>query len=48
VVEEINGVDAMVIRPMCYLTLSIDHRALDGYQTNKFLSIVVETLQNWS
>ncbi|KEA63327.1 Dihydrolipoamide acyltransferase component of branched-chain alpha-keto acid dehydrogenase complex [Marinobacterium lacunae] len=48
VVEEINGVDAMVIRPMCYLTLSIDHRALDGYQTNTFLSIVVDTLQNWS
>ncbi|GGB84108.1 dihydrolipoamide acetyltransferase component of pyruvate dehydrogenase complex [Marinobacterium zhoushanense] len=48
VVEDINGVDAMVIRPMCYLTLSIDHRALDGYQTNKFLSIVVDTLHNWS
>lgn len=48
VVEEVNGADAMVIRPMCYLTLSVDHRALDGYQTNRFLSIVVDRLQNWS
>lgn len=47
VVEEVNGVDTMVIRPKCYVSLSIDHRALDAHQTNKFLSVFVETLENW-
>jgi len=47
VVEEINGADAIVIRPKCYVSLSIDHRALDAYQTNLFLSKFVEIIENW-
>lgn len=47
VVEEVNGVDTTAIRPMCYVSLSIDHRALDAYQTNSFLSVFVETIENW-
>lgn len=47
VVEEVNGVDAMVIRPKCYVSLSIDHRALDAHQTNQFLSVFVDTIENW-
>ncbi|TQV71515.1 2-oxo acid dehydrogenase subunit E2 [Aliikangiella marina] len=47
VVEEVNGVDTMVIRPKCYVSLSIDHRALDAHQTNNFLSVFVETIENW-
>lgn len=47
VVREIDGSDAMVIRPMCYVSLTIDHRVLDGFQTNKWLSVFVNTLENW-
>ncbi len=47
-VVDIDGQDATVIKPMCYVTLSIDHRALDAYQTNKFLSRFVEVIENWS
>ena len=28
-VEDVSGVDTMVIKPKCYVSLSIDHRALD-------------------
>ncbi|MDH2435909.1 2-oxo acid dehydrogenase subunit E2 [Pokkaliibacter sp. MBI-7] len=48
VVKELDGIDTMVIRPMCYVTLTIDHRALDGYQTNTFLSVLVDMLENWA
>ena len=47
IVKEIEGVDTMVIRPMCYVSLTIDHRALDGFQTNTFLSTLVNELENW-
>ncbi|MCP3674171.1 MAG: dihydrolipoamide succinyltransferase [Gammaproteobacteria bacterium] len=47
VVEEINQQDTIVIKPMCYVSLSIDHRALDAYQTSEFLSEFVETINNW-
>ncbi len=47
-VVEHNGEDAIVIKPMCYVSLTIDHRVLDGYQTNAFLTELVSTLENWS
>lgn len=47
IVKEIEGVDTMVIRPMCYVSLSIDHRALDGFQTNSFLATLVDELERW-
>ncbi|PCI71665.1 MAG: dihydrolipoamide succinyltransferase [Gammaproteobacteria bacterium] len=47
VVEEINGQDEMVIRPKCYVSLSIDHRALDAHQTNLFLSEFVSIIEGW-
>ncbi len=47
IVKEIEGVDTMVIRPMCYVSLSIDHRALDGFQTNSFLATLVDELESW-
>lgn len=40
--------DAIAIRPMVYLTLTFDHRILDGAVADHFLSKVVESLQNWS
>ena len=47
VVKEMDGEDVMVIKPMCYVSLTIDHRALDAQQCNQFLSVFVETLENW-
>ncbi len=47
VVREIDGRDAMVICPMAYVSLTIDHRVLDGHQTNAFLSTWVDTIENW-
>jgi 2-oxoglutarate dehydrogenase E2 component (dihydrolipoamide succinyltransferase) len=44
---EIDGVEAISVRSMCYLTLTIDHRALDAFQANAFLSSVVATLEQW-
>jgi 2-oxoglutarate dehydrogenase E2 component (dihydrolipoamide succinyltransferase) len=44
---EVDGVDAIGVRSMCYLTLTIDHRALDAFQANAFLSSVVATLEQW-
>jgi 2-oxoglutarate dehydrogenase E2 component (dihydrolipoamide succinyltransferase) len=46
-VEEISGVDTMVIKPKCYVSLSIDHRALDAHQTNMFLARFVDVIENW-
>ena len=40
--------DAIAIRPMVYLSLTFDHRILDGAAADQFLSTVVHTLQDWS
>jgi 2-oxoglutarate dehydrogenase E2 component (dihydrolipoamide succinyltransferase) len=37
--------DAVVLKPMCYVSLTIDHRVLDGYRANQFLTKFVEVLQ---
>ena len=47
VVRTIAGADAMVIKPMAYVSLTIDHRVLDGHQTNAWLTRFVETLEAW-
>jgi 2-oxoglutarate dehydrogenase E2 component (dihydrolipoamide succinyltransferase) len=39
--------DRIVIRPMAYVTLTIDHRAIDAFQTNAWLSRFVEVLETW-
>jgi len=39
--------DAMFIRPMAYVTLTIDHRVVDGHQTNAWLTRFVEILESW-
>jgi 2-oxoglutarate dehydrogenase E2 component (dihydrolipoamide succinyltransferase) len=39
--------DTMVIRPMAYVTLTIDHRVVDGHQTNAWLTRFVEILESW-
>lgn len=47
IVRELDGQDAMLIRPMAYVTLTIDHRVVDGHQTNAWLSRFVEILEGW-
>jgi 2-oxoglutarate dehydrogenase E2 component (dihydrolipoamide succinyltransferase) len=39
--------DKIEIRPMAYVTLTIDHRVIDAFQTNAWLAKFVETLENW-
>ena len=45
VVRERDGEDAIVIRQMMYLTLSYDHRVIDGVTGNGFLHRVRELLE---
>ena len=47
-IKELDGDDVITIRPMCYVSLTIDHRVLDGFQTNAFLTELVHILENWS
>jgi 2-oxoglutarate dehydrogenase E2 component (dihydrolipoamide succinyltransferase) len=46
-VREVDGEDAIVILPMAYVTLTIDHRVVDGHQTNAWLGRFVEILESW-
>jgi 2-oxoglutarate dehydrogenase E2 component (dihydrolipoamide succinyltransferase) len=47
VVREIDGADAIQIRPLSYVSLTIDHRVVDGHQTNAWLSSFVRALEEW-
>lgn len=47
VVREVDGVDTIQIRPMCYVSLTIDHRVVDGHQTNAWLTAFVNSIENW-
>jgi len=47
VVREIDGQDAILVRPMAYVTLTIDHRVVDGHQTNAWLTRFVEIIESW-
>ncbi|ASY65708.1 branched-chain alpha-keto acid dehydrogenase (plasmid) [Sinorhizobium sojae CCBAU 05684] len=48
VVREVDGVDTIQIRPMAYVSLTIDHRSLDAHQTNSWLTQFVQALEGWS
>jgi len=41
------GVDAIAIRPMCYLSLTIDHRLLDGAAADRFLTAIKGFLESY-
>jgi len=45
VVREVDGEDVIVVRQMMYLTLSYDHRVVDGVIGNAFLHRVRELLE---
>ena len=40
--------DTIVIRSMVYLTLSYDHRIIDGSYGTKFLSRLVENIESYT
>ena len=48
VVKETQYGDTIVVRRMVYLTLSYDHRIIDGAYGTRFLSRLVEQLENFS
>ena len=48
VVVEEDGEERVAIRPRCYVTLTIDHRVMDGHQANRFLQTFVTRLTHWS
>jgi 2-oxoglutarate dehydrogenase E2 component (dihydrolipoamide succinyltransferase) len=47
VVVNEGGEDRVAIRPCCYVTLTIDHRVLDGHQANHFMETLVRRLETW-
>jgi pyruvate/2-oxoglutarate dehydrogenase complex dihydrolipoamide acyltransferase (E2) component len=40
--------DAIAIRSMVYLTLSYDHRVVDGATSHQFMAKVKSVLETWS
>ena len=47
VVVEVDGNDSIAIKPMMYLSLSHDHRLIDGMLGGKFLKSIKDTLENF-
>jgi len=42
-----EGNEVVEVRPRGYVTLTIDHRVLDGHQANAFLTRWVEAIERW-
>jgi 2-oxoglutarate dehydrogenase E2 component (dihydrolipoamide succinyltransferase) len=47
VVRDVDGDDAILILPMAFVTLTIDHRVVDGHQTNAWLTRFVDIIESW-
>ena len=47
VVVEEGDEQRIVVRPRCYVTLTLDHRVMDGHQANRFMQTFVDTLAGW-
>jgi len=43
-----EGVDAIAIRPMCYLSLTFDHRLIDGAAADQFLMALKAFLEGYA
>lgn len=43
-----DGVDRILVRPRCYVTLTIDHRVMDGERANRFLTVLSRELEQVS
>ena len=47
VVLDEGGAETIAVRPRCYVTLTLDHRVMDGHQANRFMQTFVDTLRGW-
>lgn len=47
VVVDDHGTDRIVVQPRCYVTLTLDHRVMDGHRANRFLQVLVARLESW-
>ncbi|MGH2761857.1 MAG: dihydrolipoamide acetyltransferase family protein [Thermoleophilaceae bacterium] len=47
-VTDADGRDSIAVRPMAYLCMSWDHRALDGALAAQFLSTLKRLIEGWS
>jgi 2-oxoglutarate dehydrogenase E2 component (dihydrolipoamide succinyltransferase) len=47
VVVEDGDETKITVQPRCYVTLTIDHRVMDGHQANHFMQTFVQTLEQW-
>jgi 2-oxoglutarate dehydrogenase E2 component (dihydrolipoamide succinyltransferase) len=41
------GVDSLAIKPMCYISLTFDHRLVDGATADAFMGVVKRTLEGY-
>jgi 2-oxoglutarate dehydrogenase E2 component (dihydrolipoamide succinyltransferase) len=48
VITDENGADAIAIRPMMNITLTYDHRLVDGAYAGRFLRDLRERLESWA
>ncbi|HEX6818424.1 MAG TPA: dihydrolipoamide acetyltransferase family protein [Ktedonobacterales bacterium] len=48
IVVEGQTTDAIAVRAMMFLSLSFDHRVLDGLQAARFLGAIKQRLESWS
>jgi 2-oxoglutarate dehydrogenase E2 component (dihydrolipoamide succinyltransferase) len=47
VVVEEGDEQKIVVQPRCYVTLTLDHRVMDGHQANRFMQTFVGRLSDW-
>jgi 2-oxoglutarate dehydrogenase E2 component (dihydrolipoamide succinyltransferase) len=47
VVLEEGDEQKIAVQPRCYVTLTLDHRVMDGHQANRFMETFVQTLNHW-
>src|SRR5205823_1545778 len=47
VVVDEGDEEKIVVRPRCYVTLTLDHRVMDGHRAKRFLEVLVHTLGAW-
>jgi 2-oxoglutarate dehydrogenase E2 component (dihydrolipoamide succinyltransferase) len=47
VVVDESGDELIVAQPRAFITLTLDHRVMDGHQANRFLEVLVRRLESW-
>ncbi|MGO9803354.1 MAG: dihydrolipoamide acetyltransferase family protein [Steroidobacteraceae bacterium] len=47
VVVEAGDEQKIAVQPRCYVTLTLDHRVMDGHQANRFMQTFVSRLTDW-